>query len=330
VTRKQVLVASAGAALLAIALLAGLSAWQARRAAAIPRIGFLGMDSAMQAKRVVAFADALRKLGYVEGKNVAIEYRWAEARFDRLPALAAELAAANVDVIVTAAPPAVRAAQQATTKIPIVMSVHDPIGMGFASSLARPGGNITGVAFQDAELSTKRLSYLRDAVPGLKRVAVLWNREGGGTSTVEVVESAAQALGMSTLPLEVRGVEDFAPAVDSAKAWGAQGLIQLASPFITKNRQSLLGPLAAHRLPATCELREYVVDGCLMTYSADINALFAQMALFVDRILKGASPANIPIEQPREFQLVINRATAESLGLTIPKSLEIQMTEPFL
>jgi putative ABC transport system substrate-binding protein len=293
-------------------------------------IGFLGMDSVMQAKRFDAFRDGLRARGYVEGSNVIIDSRWAEGRFERLPQLAAELVAENVSVIVTAAPPAVRAAKQATSTIPIVMSIHNPLGSGFAASLSRPGGNITGIAFQDAELSTKRLEYLRAAVPGLRRLAILWNKEGGGTDTVVTVESAAIAVGLETRLFEVSGVGDFATAVAGAKAWGAQGLIQLASPFITLNRKLLLAELSANRMPATCELREYVVDGCLMSYSADLNGIFRQLAQFVDRVLRGENPADIAIEQPREFQLVINKKTADALGLAIEKALEIQMTEPFL
>ena len=288
------------------------------------------MDSVMQAKRVAAFTDGLRALGYVDGRNIVIDYRWAEGRFDRLPQLAAELVADKVSVIVTAAPPAVRAARQTTTTIPIVMSIHNPVGQGLIASLAHPGGNVTGVAFQHAELSTKRLSYLRDAVPGLIRVAVLWNREGGGTDTVEVVESAARALGLQTRAFEVRDVAELPAAIKAAKTWGAQGLIEFASPIFTLNRKILIAQLAENGMPATCELREYVVDGCLMTYSADINALFRQMASFVARILKGANPADLAIEQPREFEFVINKKAADSLGLRIPKTLEIQMSEPFL
>ena len=329
-TGRGKLLIGIGCGVLAAALLAGVAAMRIRNSAPMPRIGILGMDSGMQARRVGAFVDALRALGYVDGKNVVIEYRWAEGHFDRLPALATELAAAKMNVIVTAAPPAVRAAQQATGTVPIVMMVHDPVGMGFAKSLARPGGNITGVAFQDAELSTKRLSLLREAVPGLVRVAVLWNEEGSGPNTVKAVEAAARDLGMETLTLEVKVPADFATAIAAAKAWGAQGLIQLSSPFITKNRGALLPLFATYRIPATCELREYVVDGCLMTYSADINAMFRQLATFVDRVLKGTSVAESPIEQPREFQFVINKKTADTLGLTIPRSLEFQMTEPFL
>ena len=299
----------------------------AQRPAPIPRIGFLGMDSQMQAVRLAAFQDGLRALGYIEGRNIAIEYRWAEGRFDRLPELASQLVALNVDVIVTAAPPSVRAAQRASRTIPIVMSVHDPMGMGFAESLANPGGNITGIAFQDSELSAKRLELLRQMVPKLDRVAILWNREGGGTAAVQAVESAARTLGLQVISLEVREPGDFAAAIAAAKSGGAQGLIQLASPVITKHRRVLLDLLEANRLPATCELREYVVEGCLMTYSADLQAIFRSMASFVDRILKGAKPASLAIEQPREFELVINTKTARSLGLAIPASVEAQLTE---
>ncbi len=313
--------------ILAASLVTFAFAADAQRPTGMPRIGFLGMDSRMQAQRLAAFQDGLRALGYVEGRTIAIEYRWAEGSFERLPELASELVRLQVDVIVTAAPPSVRAAQRATTTIPIVMSVHDPVGMGFAGSLGRPGANITGIAFQDSELSSKRLDLLRQAVPNLSRVAILWNQEGGGTGSVRAVESAARTLGLHVVTLEVREPADFATAIASAKTWGAQGLIQLASPFITKNRSVLLELLHANRLPATCELREYVVEGCLMTYSANINSMFRGMASFVDRILKGANPASLAIEQPREFELVINLKTAQSLGLAIPSSLLIQTTE---
>jgi len=296
----------------------------------VRKIGFLGMDSGMQAVRVQAFRDRLAALGYVEGKNIAIEYRWAEGKFDRLPQLAAELVADKVSVIVTAAPPAVRPAKQATTTIPIVMVIHNPVGQGIVASLARPGGNITGIAFQDAELSTKRLAYLRDAVPSLVHVALLWNAQGGGPETVEAVESAAKSLGLQTSAYEVHNAAEISTAIKAAKASGAQALVELASPFFTLNRKALIAELTANSMPATCELREYVVDGCLMTYSADLNAMFGQMATFVVRILKGAKPGDLPIEQPREFQFVINKKTADALGLRIPKSIEIQLTEPLL
>jgi putative ABC transport system substrate-binding protein len=294
---------------------------EAQRPAPTPRIGFLGMDSRMQAEWLAEFRDGLRALGFEEGRTIGIEYRWAEGRFERLPELAAELVAIKVDVIVTAAPPSVRAAQRATSTIPIVITAHDPVGMGFVQSLAHPGGNITGVAFQDAELSTKRLDLLRESVPRLTRVAVLWHKEGSGTAAVEAVEASARGLGIQVLVREIHEPQDFANAVASAKSWGAQGLVQLASPFITRNRTILLDLLSANHLPATCEMRRYVAEGCLMTYSASLKALFRRMAYFVDRILKGARPADLPVEQPREFEFVVNLKTAKALGLTIPPSV---------
>jgi putative tryptophan/tyrosine transport system substrate-binding protein len=293
----------------------------------VRRVGFLGMDSTMQEARLVAFREGMRRHGYVEGENLAIVVRWAEGQFDRLPALASELVAQNVEVIVTAAPPPVRAAMKATSTIPIVMSVHDPVGMGFAASLARPGGNVTGVAFQDSELSTKRLDLLRSVVPNLTHVAILWNQAGGGRSSVEAVETAAASLKIATREFEISGPAEIPAAVAAAKAWGAQGLIQLASPVITLNRSVLLEALAANGMPATCELRIYVDEGCLMTYSADINAMFRELASIAVRILKGAKPAELALEQPREFDFVINLKTAEALGLAVPPIVQLQMTD---
>lgn len=281
----------------------------------------------MQAEWLAAFRDGLGALGYVEGKSIVIEYRWAEGHFDRLPGLAQELVDLKLDVIVAAAPPAVAAVKRATTTTPIVAGFHDPVALGFVESLAHPGGNITGVAFQDAELSTKRLDLLRLAVPRLSRVAVVWNKVGGGIGAVDAVEAAAKTLGLQTLALEVKGPNDFATAVGTAKSWGAQGLVQLASPVITYNRSILLQLLSSNHLPATCEMRRYVAEGCLMTYSANFPGMFRRLAYFVDRVLKGASPANLPIEQPREFEFVINLRTAKALGLTVPQSLLLQATE---
>src|SRR5437879_7833928 len=177
---------------------------EAQRPASLPRVGFLGMDSQMQAEWLVEFRDGLRALGYEEGRTIAIEYRWAEGRFDRLPELAAELVALKVNVIVAAAPPSVRAAQRATSTLPIVITAHDPVGLGFVQSLAHPGGNITGVAFQDAGLSTKRLDLLRERVPRLTRAAILWHKEGSGTGSVQAVEASARGLGIQVLVLEIR------------------------------------------------------------------------------------------------------------------------------
>jgi putative ABC transport system substrate-binding protein len=313
---------------LALGLCVALVPADAQRPAPVPRIGFLGMDSAMQARFLAAFQAGLHERGYVEGQTIAIAYRWAEGRFGRLPALAAELVGLPVEIIVTAGPPAVRAAQQATTTIPIVVAaMHEPVAMGVVASWARPGGNITGQAFPDTELSTKRLELLREAIPQLSRVAVLWEPTGGGVLAVRAVEDAAKALGLQLHVLEVREPHDIAPAVAAAKTGGAQAVLQLTSPFFTKHRKTLLDLLTTYHLPATCEMRMYVVEGCLMTYSASLDAMFRRAAYYVDRILKGAQPADLPVEQPREFELVINRTTAQALGLTLSPLLLYQATE---
>ena len=299
----------------------------AQPAQKIPRIGWLGMDSGMQTARVEAMVQGLRDLGYIEGKTIIIERRWAERDFSRLPQLAAELVALPVDIIVTAAPPAVRAARQATTTIPIVMLMHEPVRMGVVESLARPGGNVTGQAFQDTELTAKRLDLFQQTVPGLSRLAILWNASGTDATSLQNVEDGAKAKGLQTLSIEVRNPGEFAGAVAKAKAWGAQGVLQMASPMLSQNRALLIELLKLNKLPATCELRMYVDDGCLMTYSADLDAMFRRQAYYVDRILKGANPALLAIEQPREFDFVINETTARNLGLTIPTSVRMQATD---
>ncbi len=285
------------------------------------------MDATMQATRFDAFKAGLRDLGYIEGKNIVIESRWAGGHLERMDVLARELVAAHVSVIVTAAPPGVRAARGATSTIPIVMIVNDPVSTGIVASLARPGGNVTGIAFQDTDLSTKRLDLFRQAVPGLSRVVILWNAAGTDAAGVHVVEDAAKAMGLQVLLLEVNEPRDFATAMAAAKSWGAQGMVQLSSPFITRNRQVFVDLLRTYKLPATCEFRLYVVDGCLMTYGADLDAMFKREAHYVDRILKGAKPAELAIEQPREFEFVINLNTAQTLGLSMPPQLLLQANE---
>jgi putative ABC transport system substrate-binding protein len=320
-------------AMMAVGILAADPAVSAEPANRLPRIGFLGMDSQMQAPRIAALQDGLRELGYVDGRNVIIEYRWAEGNFGRLPQLASELVALKPAVIVTAAPPAIRALRDATTTIPIVMAAgNEPVAMGFVVSLARPGGNITGIAFQDTEFSAKRIELLRRAVPHMTHLAVLWNGVEGmmPTQALHNVETVAKELGLQVLTIEVRNPEEFATGVARAKARGAQGLLQMASPFITKHRRVLIAALQAQAMPAMCELRDYVVDGCLMTYSANIDAMFRRSADYVVRIIKGTNPADLAIDQPREFEFVINLNTAKALNLTIPSSLRVQATEVIL
>jgi putative ABC transport system substrate-binding protein len=303
-------------ALLAIALVPSFS-----YAERVWRVGWLGMDSGMQEIRYVAFMQGMRELGYVEGRDFVVEKRWAEGRFEKLPILARELVDRKVDVIVTAAPPAVRAAMAATSTIPIVMTVHDPVGMLMAESLSRPGKNVTGIAFQDAELTSKRVDYLREAVPKLSRIAIVWNMTGTDQSQMEALAQVAQAANLRTLSLEVNKPADFAEAIAAAKAWGAQGVVQLSAPFITLNRKALIAELRRNRMPATCEMRLYVDDGCLMTYSADLNSLFRRMAHYVDQIFRGTKAGELPIEQPRDFELVINLTTARELGLNLSQDL---------
>lgn len=242
----------------AFVLLSLAVAANAQRSAPARRIGFLGMDLKVQSPLVAGFRDEMRKQGYIDGDNLIIEYRWAEGHFELLPASAAELVAQKVEVIVTVAPPPIRAAQRATATIPIVMITHDPIGMGFVASLAHPGGNTTGIAFQDSELSAKRLDLLRGVVPNLTRVAILWNQAGGGHDALAAVEAAAKTLAIATKVYEVHEPNDISAAVVDAKAWGAQGLVQLASPVISLHLKILLDSLAANRMPAVCELRRHV------------------------------------------------------------------------
>ena len=295
----------------------------AQRPAKVPRLGMLGLDSSIAPERYAAFHDGLRALGYREGHNIVIEYRWAEGRFDRLPALAAELVRLPVDVFVTTGGNlVVRAAQQATTTTPIVAAImNDPVAAGFVASLARPGGNITGQAFQDTELIPKQVELLREAVPRLSRLAVLWHQAGSGARVLRAVEEAARAFGLQLHAQEVREPPDLDRAVAAAKAWGAQALLQLPSPFFHQHRKPLAALLTAHQLPAMCETRPVAVEGCLMAYGVSFEAMFRRMAYYVDRILKGAKAADLPVEQPREFEFVINLKTAQALALKIPPSL---------
>ncbi len=271
---------------------------------------------------VKTLRDGLRELGWIEGQTIVIETRWGEGRLDEFPKIASELVALPVDVLVAWGPQAIRAAQRASVTVPIVMAiVHEPVAFGFVKSLAHPGGNITGLAFQDSELGTKRLELLKDVVPRMRRVALLWDRGGGGDTGVRAVEAAARRLGLQTQRLEVQRTEDFAPGLRSAKKNGAQAVLQIASPFLATYRAKLIELAAAERLPMTCETTLFVVEGCLMAYGPDFTEMSRRAALYVDKILKGARPADLPVEQPTKFELVINVKTAKALGLTIPRSL---------
>jgi ABC-type uncharacterized transport system substrate-binding protein len=271
---------------------------------------------------VKAFRDGLRALGWIEGQTVVIETRWGEGRLEEFPKIASELIALPVDVLVTWGPQAIRAAQQASASVPIVMAiVHEPVAFGFVKSLARPGANITGSAFQDSELGTKRLELLKEIVPRMRRVALLWDRGGGGDAGVRATEVVAQRLGLQVQRLDVQRSEDLAPAFISAKQNGADAVFQVASPFLATYRAKLIELAAAQRLPMSCETTLFVMEGCLMAYGPDFAEMSRRAAIYVDKILRGARPADLPIEQPTKFELAINAKTASALGLTISRPL---------
>jgi len=309
---------------LASGLLAAPLAAEAQQATKIPRVGVFvpGSPSGDQFQQLrQAFVKGLRDLGWIEGQTVVIAMRWGEGRIDEFPRIASELVALPVDVIVTWGPQVIRAAQQATATVPIVMAVvHEPVAFGFVKSLARPGGNITGLSFQDSELGTKRLELLKTIVPRMRRVALLWDPGGGGEIGVRAMKASAQKLGLATQVLEVRRQEDFGPAFASARNQG-DAVIQIASPFLATYRSRLIELAAAQRLPMTCETKLFVTEGCLMAYGPDFSEMSHRAAAYVDKILKGAKPADLPVQQPTKFELVINLKTAKALGLTIPQSL---------
>jgi len=308
-----------------IGAVVGSVATEAQPTTKMARVGVFvpGSRSGDQFQLLVkAFHHGLRELGWIEGQTVVIETRWGEGRLDEFPRIASELVASPVDVLVAWGPQAIRAAQQASGTVPIVMAiVHEPVAFGFVKSLARPGGNITGSAFQDSELGTKRLEFLKEIVPRLRRVALFWDRGGGGDSGVRAIEEAAGRLGLQTQQLEVQRSEDFAPAFMSAKKKGAQAVFQVASPFLATHRAKLIELAAAQRLPMTCETTLFVIEGCLMAYGPDFPEMSRRAALYVDKILKGSRPADLPVEQPTKFELAINAKSANALGLTISRSL---------
>ena len=282
------------------------------KAGKVPLIGLLGTaTSSLMSSWLTAFREGLRERGYVQGQNIAIEYRWGDGKPERFPGLAAELVGLKADVIVTSGPQAIRAAQRATRVIPIVMAiVEDPVEQGFVTSLARPGGNLTGLSFQDSELVTKRLQLLREAIPEVSRVAVLW--DSVRPNALKAVERGAPSLGLVLQVLEVRGEQDLERAFAAARQQRAQAVIQLASPLFAAHRTTILSLMAKGRLPAVCQERTFVVDGCLIAYGPSFPDMFRRAAYYVERILKGAKPADLPVEQTTKFELVINLKDRQS------------------
>ena len=302
------------------------SAAAAQQAAKVARIGFLGTNRAVATRHVDAFLQGLRDLGYVEGRNLVIEYRDAEGKLERLPALAAELVALKVDVIVAATTPGALAAKQATKTVPIVFAVAaDPVTDGLVASLARPGGNVTGSSYLGPDLIGKLLELLKQAVPGVGRVAVLRQPSAVPERTekeiVQEADIAARALGLQIQFVEARGPDDFDRAFSDMTRARAGALMVLGGNMFFSERRRLVDLAARNRLPGVYGLREYVDAGGLMSYGANQVDLFRSAATYVDKILKGAKPGDLPVEQPSKFELVINLKTAKDLGLTIPPSV---------
>jgi len=297
---------------------------EAQQAKKVPRIGFLMSTSPSAiSDRIEAFRQGLRELGYVEGKNIVIEWRSAERKLDRLSELAAELVRLKVDVIVSAGAGSTRSAKEATVTIPIVMAqVNDPIGAGFVASLARPGGNITGLATLAPELSGKRLELLKEVVPKLSRVAVLGtSTTPGNAQALRETELAAKAFGVKLQYLDVLGPKDIETAFRAARKERADAVLVLASSILLPQRTQVADLAVKSRLPVIYGTSEYVDVGGLMTYGVNNTDLYRRAATYVDKILKGTKPADLPVEQPMKFELVINLKTAKQIGLTIPQSV---------
>jgi putative tryptophan/tyrosine transport system substrate-binding protein len=297
---------------------------EAQQPVGIPRIGILFPTSAsFFSARVEAFRQRLRELGYVEGKNIFIEYRYADGKPERVPDLAAELVRLKVDVIVTVSPSATLAAKKASGTIPIVFaSANDPVGTGLVSSLARPGGNITGLSLMVPDLDGKRLELLKEAFPSVARVAFIWNPSGSrGNPAFTVMEAAAKALGVKLLSLEVRSLDDFEGAFARAKKERAQALITTTGGLLNTQQRRVLDFAAKNRLPAIYHYSEFVEAGGMMSYGPDNTDVLRRAADLVDKILKGTKPADMPVEQPTKFEFVVNMNTAKQIGLTIPQKV---------
>ena len=294
------------------------------RPARIAVISFIGAAVAQPYWR--EFRNGLRALGWIEGRNVTNTERFAEGEDERLPTIVDDIVAMKPEVIIIDGARVVRAFRERTAAIPIVTSVvSDPVGSGFIASFARPGGNVTGMAFQDADLITKRAELLKELVPGLARVALLKDpgaRSGAPDRVAAAAEQAVRALGLVPHMLDVRRTADLAPALDTARAHGDQAVLQVSSPFFSANREVLVAQAMRVQLPLSCEQSPFVTVGCLVSYGPNFGEMHRRAAFYVDRILKGEHPAVLPVEQPTKFDLVINLKTAKALGLDVPLHLQ--------
>ena len=298
----------------------------AQDAAKVARIGYLGVDTASGKPLREAFLQGLSDLGYVEGRNIVIEYRFAEGRFERLPALAAELVGLKVDILVAGVTVAALAAKQATQTIPIVFpAVSDPVATGLVASFARPGANVTGLSYIAPELVAKHVELLKQAMPRVSRVAVLWQpagmSEGQAKAMLKAAEGAARALGVRLQIVEARALNDLDRAFSEMTRERAHALTVLSSPMLVQERTHLVDLAAKGRLPAVYPFRQAVEAGGLMSYAPNLPDQYRRAATYVAKILKGAKPGDLPVEQPTKFELVINAKAAKALGLTIPPSV---------
>jgi putative ABC transport system substrate-binding protein len=304
-----------------VLLLTSTQVAQAQRPVKIPRIGYLTLASASSnLPRREAFRDGLRNLGYIEGQNINIEYRYADSKTDRLPELAADLVRLEVDVIVAGGTQVNVAAKKATSTIPIVMAnADDPLGSGLVQSLARPGANVTGLSSMSLELNGKRLELFREAFPKARRLAVLWHTLSH--PAFKETQAAASPLGFEIRSLEVRSRTELENAFPLVTKERVDGLFPVTSAFMSANRKPIVEFAAKSRLPALYSNDEYVADGGLMSYAANVHEMHRRAATYVDRILKGAKPADLPVEQPTKFEFIINLKTAKQLGFTIPPNV---------
>jgi len=300
----------------------------AQSPARVARIGYLGSSSpSLEAQWIDAFRQRLRELSYVEGRSITLEYRWADGRDERLPGLATELVNAKVDIIVTTGTPSAFAAKRATTTIPIVMaSAGDPVRSGLIASLARPGANLTGVTVLGPELEGKRLGYLKQAIPGISRVAVIWNPANPAIRFyLQAAQDVARTSQLTLEPVtEIRRVEDFESALATITRARPDALIVRADRFLLAHRRRIVDFAVTRRLPGMYAYPEYVDAGGLMSYAPDNAALFRDAASYVDKILRGAKPGDLPVQEPSKFELAINLKTARALGLTLSQSLLLQ------
>ncbi|HKB23524.1 MAG TPA: ABC transporter substrate-binding protein [Methylomirabilota bacterium] len=301
---------------------------EAQQAAKVYRIGFLGNSTpALEAHLVAGFRSGLRDLGYEEGRNVAIEYRWADGRYDRFPALINELVASRVDVLVTAGTPATLAVKKATTAIPLVMvAVADPVGDGIVASLARPGGNITGVSSIALDLDGKRLELLRELLPNAVAIGVVWNPANASHPAVlDRVRVAAEALRLKIHLVPARTSEELADAFGAIAKERADAVVVLADRLILHHRARMMALALQYRLPGMYVYQELVEAGGLVSFGPNYVDIHRRAAVYVDKILKGAKPADLPVEQPTTFELAINLRTAKALGVTIPPSILLRV-----